>query len=345
MTTEINYVPQEKVKPGQIYEIRSDGRWNIYLDASMASSFGICNQLFQYTYVRHLQAKGDRPWARDLGSWWSSVMESIYYEQFKDHFLEPKEIIDFATVKWNELRMNELEALHPKMWKEFGGQYGALAMIAEYATRQLPIDYKTWKIIAAEAAFGRNREVCIGETDKVVLYWMGQPDLFVIFNDRIMPVDHKSLSQIDNFTQRKYKPHIQIPGYIIAGQILLRSLGYDLPCDRAIINAVARKDTTTKDGEDIKKPRFKRFFIPYTEAELVEWSRLRLRQAELIRESFERSLWLRNENACSYMWGKSCAFQNIDEKPPETREVVIKADYIQRAPWIPGMTKGEKDAA
>jgi len=334
---------EDKVKPGEIYSIRPDGRWNIYLDASMASSFGICNQLFQYQYVRHLQAKGDRPWARDLGSWWSSVMESIYVNQFEGKFLSPMELVNIATEKWNSLNMNEMEALHPKMWKEFGGRYGALQMIAEYGARQLPIDYKTWKIIAAEASFGRNREVCIGETDKIVLYWMGQPDLFVIFNDRIMPVDHKSLSQIDNYTQRKYKPHIQIPGYIIAGQVLLRSLGYELPCDRAIINAVARKDTTTKDGEDIKRPRFKRFTISYTEAELDEWKRLRLRQAELIRESFERNLWLRNENSCSYMWGKSCQFQNIDEKDPGVREVVIKADYIQRAPWIPGL-KDDKDA-
>ena len=334
---------EDKIKPGEIYSIRSDGRWNIYLDASMASSFGICNQLFQYQYVRNLVPKGDRPFARDLGSWWSSVMELIYLNQFEGKYLQPDELVSIATTKWSELRMNELEALHPKMWREFGGQYGALAMIADYAHRQLPIDYKTWKIIAAEASFGRNREVCIGETEKIVLYWMGQPDLFVISNERIMPIDHKCLSCIDNFTVRKYKPHIQIPGYIIAGQVLLKSLSYDLPCDRAIINACARKDTTTKDGEDIRKPRFKRFTISYTEAELQEWKRLRLRQAELIRESFERNLWLRNENSCSYMWGKSCAYQNIDEKPPETREIVIKSDYLIKEPWIPGRTKTEKE--
>lgn len=335
-------ITEDKIKPGEIYSIREDGRWNIYLDASMASSFGICNQLFQYQYVRNLAPKGDRPFARDLGSWWSSVMEEIYANQFHEKYLTPTELIDIATEKWNDLKMNELEALHPKMWKEFNGRYGALTMIAEYATRQLPIDYKTWKIIAAEAAFGRNREVCIGETSKVVLYWMGQPDLFVIFNDRIMPVDHKSLASIDPFTMRKYKPHIQIPGYIIAGQVLLKSLGYDLPCDRAIINACARKDTLDKTGDDIKKPRFKRFFISYTEAELEEWKRLRLRQAELIRESFELNLWGRNENSCSYMWGKSCAYQNIDEKDPGAREVVIKADYLIRPPWIPG-NKAEKE--
>src|ERR1700722_6455845 len=137
---------EEKIKPGEIYSIRPDGRWNIFLDASMASSFGICNQYFQYQYIRHLAPKGDRPFARDLGSWWSSVMEQVYNNQFEGKYLLPMELVNIATKIWNELKMNELEALHPKMWREFGGQYGALAMIAEYGVRQLPIDYKTWKI-------------------------------------------------------------------------------------------------------------------------------------------------------------------------------------------------------
>jgi hypothetical protein len=334
---------QEKIKPGELYRIRDDGKWEIYLDASMTGSFGQCPDLFKESYVNNLAPKGDRPFARDLGSWWSRVMESIYANQFKGILLEPKQIVDIATLTWSELRMNELEALHPKAWKEFGGQYGALAMIADYAARQLPIDYKTWKIIAAEASFGRNREVKVGETSKVILYWMGQPDLFVIFNDRILPVDHKSISSIEPSTNRKYKPHIQIPGYILAGQILLKSLGYDLPCDRAIINCVARKDSTTKDGQDIKKPRFKRFTVQYTESELEEWKKIRLRQAELIRECFETGVWPRNEYQCSYMWGRPCQFQNLHEKPPEIRDVIIKSDYIKKAPWIPGRTEKEEE--
>jgi hypothetical protein len=217
-------------------------------------------------------------------------------------------------------------------------------MISEYAVRQLPIDRATWKIIAAEASFGRNKEVCIGETDKTVLYWMGQPDLYVISGGRFMPVDHKSVDKITPFTQKKYKPHIQLPGYIIAGQILLRSLGHDYPIDRCIVNCVARSDSTSKD-ESKRQPRFKRFFISYTPNEIEEWKQRRLAQSDRLRMCIETRHFSWNEYACSSMWGRPCAFQNIHEKPPEARQIVRIADYTVRKPWIPGRTEAEKKEA
>lgn len=329
------------IQPGEFYKILPDGRWEIYLDATMCGTFGVCESMFYESFVQHLTPKGDRPFARDLGSWWSSVMESIYNAEFNQKRLDSKQIIDMSMSKWNELQMDELEKVHPRMYKEFGGRYGALTMIAEYATRQLPIDYQTWKIVAAEAHFGRNKEVCIGETDKIILYWMGQPDLFVFSGERVAPVDHKSIAYIDANTSKKYKPHIQIPGYIVAGQILAKSLGYDVSVDRAIINCVARSDRTDKSGES-KHPRFKRISVSYTPSELDEWRLRRLRQAERLRHCFEFNDWAWNEYACSNFFNKPCPYQNIHEKPPEVRNVVINADYMKRAAWIPGRTKEEE---
>lgn len=330
-----------QIKPGTFYEIRPDGKWEIYLDATMCGTFGVCEAMFYESFVNKLSPKGDRPWARDLGSWWSSVMEEIYTADFSNNRLDSKQIIDMSMQKWNELEMDKLEEAHPKMWKEFGGRFGALQMIAEYATRQLPIDYQTWKIVAAEASFGRNKEVCIGETDKIILYWMGQPDLFVISGERLFPVDHKSVAYIDAYISKKYKPHIQIPGYIIAGQLLCKSLGYDLSVDRAVINCVARTDRTDKSGES-KHPRFKRIPVAYTPSELEEWRRRRLGQAERLRHCFEFNEWQWNEYACPSQWNRPCQFQNIHEKPPEIRDVVRKADYIVRPAWIPGRSKEEE---
>lgn len=333
----------EKIKPGEFYRIRDDSRWEIYLDATMCGTFGVCEAMFYEAFVQRLVPKGDHPFARDLGSWWSAVMEEIYNAEFNNKRLDSKQIVDMSMAKWNELKMDELEKVHPKMYKEFGGRFGALTMIAEYATRQLPIDYQTWKIVAAEASFGRNREVCIGETDKIILYWMGQPDLFVISGERLFPVDHKSISYIDANTSKKYKPHIQIPGYIVAGQILSKSLGYDLQVDRAVINCVARSDRTNKSGES-KYPRFKRIQVSYNPAELDEWKQRRLKQAERLRYCFENNEWAWNEYACSSVWNKPCQFQNIHEKPPEVRSVVINADYMKREFWIPGRSKNETEA-
>lgn len=336
MTTEVS----ERIKPGQFYSIRPDGRWEIYLDATMCGTFGVCEMMFKESFVERLAPKGDHPFARDLGSWWSAVMEQIYTADFNASRLDSKSIVDMSMKVWNELQMDELEKYHPKSYKEFGGRYGALQMIAEYAQRQLPIDYQTWKVVAAEAHFGRNKEVCIGETDKIILYWMGQPDLFVFSGDRVFPVDHKSIAYIDANTSKKYKPHIQIPGYIMAGQILAKSLGYDVSVDRAVVNCVARTDRTLKSGES-KYPRFKRITVSYNPEELEEWRRRRLAQAERLRHCFEFNEWAWNEYACSNVWNKPCQFQNIHEKPPSVRQVVINADYIKREFWIPGRTKDE----
>jgi hypothetical protein len=330
------------IQPGEFYSIRDDGKWEIYLDATMCGSFGVCEMMFKESFVNRLAPKGDRPFARDLGSWWSAVMESIYNAEFNNRRLTPVEIIPLANKHWNDLKMNELETAHPRAFKEFGGFHGALTMIAEYAHRQLPIDYQMWKIVAAEASFGRNKEVCIGETDKIILYWMGQPDLFVISGDRLFPVDHKSIAHIDGNTAKKYKPHIQIPGYIVAGQILCKSLGYDLPVDRAVINCVARDDKTDKSGES-KHPRFKRITVSYSPEELAEWKSRRLNQAERLRQCFETDQWAWNEYACPGMWGRPCAFQNLHEKPPSARNVVVNSDYMKRSFWIPGRTDKEEE--
>jgi len=344
MNVESSTETKEEIKPGQFFKIRDDGKWEIYLDATMAGTFGVCEMMYREAFLERLVPKGDHPFARDLGSWWSAVMEQIYNAEFNQKRLDSKQIVDLSMKVWNELQLDELEKYHPRSFKEFGGRYGALTMIAEYATRQLPIDYQTWKIIAAEAHFGRNKEVCIGETDKIILYWMGQPDLFVLSNERIFPVDHKSIAYIDANITKKYKPHIQIPGYIIAGQIIAKQLGYDLPVDRAIINCVARTDRTSKSGES-KYPRFKRISVSYSPSELDEWRSRRLRQAERLRHCFEYNDWAWNEYACSNIWNKPCQYQNIHEKPPEVRPVVIKADYIQRDFWIPGHRKSENGEA
>lgn len=336
----------DRIKPGELYRIAPDGRWEIYLDATMATNFGLCPALYYESFVLNLTPKGDHPFTRDLGSWWSSCMENIYTAFSKNIKLTPMELVELATREWDRLGMDLYATAHPKAFKEFGGRYGAIQMIAEYAGRQLPIDYRTWKIIAAEASFGRNREVKIGETSRIILYWMGQPDLFVEAEKRILPVDHKSVAAIDDYTEVSYKPNTQIPGYIIAGQVLLRSLNSGLTCDRAIINCVGRKDTTDKSGSDIKRPRFKRFTIHYSEAELEEWRESQLRTAEDIRRSFETGIWQMRPNACKYMWGRKCVMHDIHKRPPETRDIVRISSYIKREPWIPGMKEknGEEKA-
>lgn len=330
----------DRIQPGEFYRIQTDGKWDIFLDATMCGVFGACPQMFKYSFVDCLTPKGERPFVRELGSWWSRLMEVIYTRFADGKPILLSDVPGAAMQLWDELNMEELNKTEPKKYKEFGGRYGALTMIADYASRQLPIDYQTWKIIAAEASFGRNKEILIGETDLIRLYWMGQPDLYVLSAGRLMPVDHKSLSAIDSMTHRKYKPHIQIPGYIIAGQVLAKSLGIEATIDRAIVNCVARTDRTDKTGE-AKYPRFKRITVPYNTDELEEWRTKRLKQAEELRRCFETGVWDWHELTCNSFFFRMCPFHNIDEKTPNVRPIVIAADYIKRNPWIPGRTEKE----
>ena len=149
------------IQPGEYYKIREDGKWEIYLDASMCGAFGICQQYFKYNYVDSIKPKGDVFFARDLGSWWSAVMEQIYTAEFNKTRLSPQEIVAISMKIWNEMKLDTMEQTAPKSWKEFGGRYGAIAMISNYASTQLQVDYQTWKIVSAEASFGRNKDVCI----------------------------------------------------------------------------------------------------------------------------------------------------------------------------------------
>lgn len=337
-------MPDTKVQPGQLYEVLPDGRWAIFLDATMTGSLGVCPQMFHYRFVQSIKPKGEAAPARDLGSWWSAVMEEVYARFAKEQKLDGYTLVQLATSKWAELRLDESEKISPKKFKEFGGIHGAIQMICEYADRQLPIDYLTWKIIAAEASFGRNREVCVGETDKIVLYWMGQPDLAVASQGRLLPVDHKSVEQIDANLHKKWKPNIQLPGYIIAMQVLCKSLKYDLIVDRCIVNICARRDITKRDTGE-KRPRFMRIPISFSPEELEEWRRRVLRRAEQLRWCFENNEWAWNEYACQNQFYRPCPYRNIDSKPPGVRDAVRQADYVQVEPWIPGRTRHEAQEA
>ena len=335
------------------YKILPDGRWEIYLDATQDGNFGVCPQLYKYGFMDNLTPKGERPWARDLGSWWSTVMENTYagMHQYQQDVKMNRparppshdSLVNMAAKAWSDLDMNQLEKIHPRSYKQFGGQHGALSMIAEYIDRQLPIDYNTWTIISAEASFGRKKEVKVGETDKVILYWLGQPDLFVIFNKQLCPVDHKSVDKLDSRTIKRYKPHIQLPGYVVAARVLMKELGYEAQVDRCIVNAVARTDSNDKAGNP--KPRFQRLFIQYTESELNEWRRKRLRKAERLRNCIETGEWDWNEYACSNQWGRPCSFQNVCEKTPDVRPIIIATDYLKREPWVPGMHEKKTEEA
>jgi hypothetical protein len=253
--------------------------------------------------------------------------------------------LKYAATAWSELNMDELEKTNPKAWKAFKGRDGAIIMASRYYETTFQHDIVNWRIIAVEYGFGLRREVLIGESDLVVVYYMGKPDLVILSkgDDQLMPVDHKTTDYIKGDTQRKYKPHPQTVGYIYAVNTLANTLGIERKsCDRCCINVGARNEPTDKprDGGP-PKPRFTRVYPCYSPDEVEEWRQSLVAKAERMRQSIEAQMFLRNESACHLYAG--CEFRGVCSVPPASRDVIIKANYSEGEAWVPYSISDEEE--
>jgi hypothetical protein len=254
-------------------------------------------------------------------------------------------VIKFAADAWAELEMEtKFKVQRPKDYEKFGGFEGAACMAMDYHSKYGEHDHLNWRIIAAEAGFGRDEGVLVGENNEVVVHWMGKPDLFIYENasGKAMPVDHKTLDSIKGDTIRKYKPHSQVTGYIFAGRVLSTQLGFEQSiCDRAIMNVAARSLPAEKPRDGVKKPRYVRVFPTFTSGEIEEWRNDILEKAFRLKLSLSRSAWPARDSACHLYNG--CDFRPVCAVPLASREIVLKADYIQVQPWEPYQTDDEQN--
>lgn len=328
----MNETTQTKIKPGQLYEILDDSRWAFFFDSSKISTFANCEQMFYYSYVKNIRLKG-RSTAMDIGSWWSDVM-SDFYEFMNARTLTKELALQSAAKHWAEHNLDQIAQTDPSGYKRFGGRDGAVVMIDRYFNSQADIDSRSWNIVATEAGFGLKREVLVAENQQVVVYYIGKPDLVVIDQGRLCPVDHKTVDRIDSNTKKKWKPRDQFPGYLVGLKELAKQLGMEtLTSDRCIVNLAARQEPSDNPRDGKPKPRFDRAYPNYSQDEIDEWRRRKLSQAMRLRYSIENNEWLWNENACHLYAG--CSYRRIDSTTPGSRELVIKTDYVQVEPWAP----------
>jgi hypothetical protein len=215
-------------------------------------------------------------------------------------------------------------------------------MAAEYYNAFADLDQRSWKVIAAEAPFGRHGEVVLGETDKVVVYWQGKPDL-VIWEEStgvLAPLDQKTKDHIPYNVNEIWKPHNQLAGYIYSIGAIANDLGFsNIIVDRCIVSVCARLRAATPKKGASQKPRFVRVRPHYSQDELEEWRRGMVRKAERLRFAIESQDWQRNEKACHVYGG--CEFRGICSRPAGVRELMVKSDYELVDPWSP--FEGEED--
>ncbi len=214
--------------------------------------------------------------------------------------------------------------------------------INSIANTQYSIDTKVWKIVGVEEGFGLKQEIKLGETRSCVVYWIGKPDLVVVENDRLTPVDHKTVDHVDGNTIHQYKPSTQMPGYVYACEELARQLGYSVRVDRCVINICARTRPAENPRSGKPKPRFIRAYPNFSREELVEWKQRVIAQCERLATCIKTNTWNWAETQCHNVYRRDCDFVSLHSTTPSARDTILRANFEQTTPWRPYTTKGDE---
>jgi len=324
-----NKVSESLVKPGQLYELAPDGKWNMFFDASMLKTFLDCPQKFAYKYVDHLRLRGAVNWKSELGSWWSSTMQ-LYYNSFRQGDLTKELVAEFALEAWNDRKMSAFATSVPKSYTDFGGEAAAVLMALRYFDETFDYDNNHWKVLSVEEGAGRRRELLVGETSKVRVYYITLPDLMVLIDDKkLVPVDHKTKDYIDTRLQHQFNPHLQTCGYIWTARYFATQQSLEITTNECLINVAARNEPGPRTKND---QRFKRIPIHYNPEQLDFWALRVLKAAERMRTCIETGFWDWNDESCHKYNG--CEFRPLDSAPQDARLQVLKSSYVQKEPWV-----------
>lgn len=320
------------------YKILPNGKFEFFVDASLLKSFSQCEAYFYLKHIKNLRQKGTsitKPFAMAIGSWWSDVMEAFYNSLRSGMELNQTDIQNIALTAW---AINDLDACavaSPDQFKQFGDLSGAVLMLQDYYQSQYLIDKHNWKVVSVEEGFGLKKEVFIGETPRVVVYWVGRPDLVVVENERLTPVDHKTVSRIDGFTTSRYKPSTQMPGYVYSCEVIAKSLGFGVRVDRCVVNICsrARPSETPRNGK--KRPRFIRAYPNFTREEIDEWKRDVVNKCERIAQCLRTGEWTWSETSCHNFYMRPCDYLKLHSATPSARDIILLADFAEGRPWVP----------
>jgi len=338
------------VKPYSFYELLPNGKMRFFVDATLLKDFGICERRFWYRHIqrqkrkpRLIQIQGQKTFETTdylsfpiaIGGWWSDVMER-FYNLMKDNVPITDDVVKEIVLKaWVDNRLDLGNQIDPKKFTKFGDLLGAVVMLKEYKDSQYSIDKSIWKIVGTEMGFGLRKEVFVGETNKVEVYWVGRPDLGVIESGRLLPVDHKTVNRIDGRTTGRFKPGLQMPGYCFSFETIAKELGIDRRVDRCVVNICARERPSDNPRDGKKKPRFVRAYPTFTREEIEEWRRNVVNTCERIAHCLRTQEWQWGYSSCHNIFMRDCEYLEVDDATPMARDLILKASYVVGEPWIP----------
>lgn len=334
------------------YELQPDGRMKFHIDNHRLRTFDTCPTLFQYTQVPTIlpaeaeagQTEGlvyrgkRRGAAMTIGGWWSRVMEFFYREMSFGTLPSVDQMLKFCADAWQDpellVHLTELSQRKDPV-SRFTPDDGML-MGSHYWWAMAETDFKSWKVIATESGFGLKDEVFIGESDEVVVYYTGKPDIVVydLARGKLMVGDHKTVDYIKGNTIISFKPYPQAPGYVVAAKMIAKELGYDTEVtDTAVFNITSRKPPSDKPRDGVKKPRCIRAFPNYSPEELIEWQDGVIMKCEDIKRAILSGYFSRHENSCHIYGG--CGFRGVCSVAPRSRSICLKADFNREPLWSP----------
>jgi PD-(D/E)XK nuclease superfamily len=327
------------VKKHSFYEIQSDGRIAFFIDASMMKDFSLCEAYFKLKHIDNLKQKsanrGIMPFPMAIGSWWSQVMEIFYVKMRAKEEITPLDITDIALRAWHLCKIDDCAKDDPEVFSKFGDLSGAVLMLTEYYNTQYQIDKTNWTIVGVEEGFGLQKEIKLGETRQSIVYWIGKPDLVVVENGRLTPVDHKTVSRIDGTTISRYKPSSQMPGYVYACEELARQLGFHSRVDRCVVNICSRTRPSDNPRSGKPKPRFIRAYPNFSREELLEWRQQIISKCDRLSVCIKTNTWNWAETQCHNIYMRPCDYLKLHSITPSARDTILMADFEKAIPWKP----------
>ena len=337
-----------EAKPFSFYEVLPNGKTVFFIDATLLKNLSLCERYFYLHNVENKRPKSHlkvKPFPMAIGAWWSDVME-LFYNYMRDRrVINLQDIQQFALTAWAKNNLDDCMLADPDRFAQFGDIAGSVLMLHDYFASQYQIDDKNWQIIGVEEGFGLNKEVFIGESNEVIVYWVGRPDLVVLENrERLFPVDHKTVSRIDGSTTGRYKPSTQMPGYVYSTEVIAKSLGYSYKVDRCVVNICSRSRPSDNPKKGPKRPRFVRAYPTFNKDEIEEWKRGVISKCERIAHCLKYNDWLWSETSCDNIYMRQCDFKKMDSSVPNARDIVLAADFTTVEPWKPYQLIKEKEA-
>lgn len=320
----------EVIVPGLCNRLE-DGRYEFFFDNFTITSFSTCELYFKYRHIDCIAGKG-RSITPAIGIWWHETL-GRFYKAFANGLPKNEEFLLMAIEAWKDLDMNAFQGYDSKKFDRFGGAEGAMLMASQYYNQYAVFDFRNWQVVSVEAGFGYDREVLVGESSNVVVYYTGRPDVIVWQDKRLTPVETKTVDRIDGQTQLRYKPHSQSTGYAYSAEVIAKKLGIDATVDRVIVNVCARQEPSDNPRDGKPKPRFVRVFPHFSQEEILEWRDQKIKQAERLRYCIENNVWVKKESSCHLYGG--CEYRRIDSVAPSSRPIIIQADYTKVEHWSP----------